>query len=170
MTAFQIVLSIINIVAVIVAPIAAVQIAQRLQDRSEIHKDKMQIFKALMTARVYGWTVDSVHALNVLDIVFADDEKVRTAWKDLHEKLCVVNPDEQQLKKIEQAQYKLLETIAVSLGYKDKITWETIQNPYRPDGMAVQMEAQRNMQQAYFTALDGFNRMVQNQGQQPKDK
>ena len=61
-------------------------------------------------------------ALNIIDIVFADDDEVRNAWSDLNDKYHVTDPDEQHLKKIETAQYKLLETIANSLGYKDKIT------------------------------------------------
>ena len=151
---------VLNLVAIIVIPILAVLIAQWLQTRSEKRKDKMLIFKTLMTARIYGWTVDSVHALNVIDIVFANDKKVRAAWKDLNDKYHVSNPDETQLKKIEQAQYKLLEAISNSLGYKDKITWETIQNPYIPDGLRLQMEAQKQSQQAYLNVLNGMSRMI----------
>ena len=62
---------VLNLLAIIIIPIAAVIIGQRLQDRAEIRKDKMQIFKTLMTSRIYGWTVDSVHALNLIDVVFA---------------------------------------------------------------------------------------------------
>ena len=61
------------------------------------------------------------------------------------------------------------DAIANALGYKNKITWETIQNPYMPDGMARQIETQKNMQQVYFNALDGVSRIVQNQGQPPKE-
>ena len=43
----------------------------------------MQIFRTLMTSRIYGWTVDSVHALNLIDVVFAKDTAVRGAWKNL---------------------------------------------------------------------------------------
>ena len=75
------IISIVNIIAVLVSPILAVYVTQRLQDRAEKRKDKIQIFKTLMTARVYGWTVDSVHSLNVIDIVFVDDQNVRNAWK-----------------------------------------------------------------------------------------
>ena len=121
---------ILNLIAIVVIPIAAVLIGQHLQNRAEIRKDKMQIFKTLMTSRIYGWTQESVHCLNIIDIVFADDKTVRDAWKDLYDKYCVVeNPDAAQLKKIQNAQYKLLETISKSLGYKDKVTWETIQKP-----------------------------------------
>ncbi len=157
----------LTLAALIIIPIVAVVIAQWLQNRSEKRKDKMQIFKTLMTSRIYGWTPDSVNALNIIDIVFSDDEKVRAAWKDLNDKYRVTNPDQQHLKKIENAQYKLLEAMANSLGYKDKITWETIQNPYMPVGMAQQIEAQKNMQQAYYSAINGVNNFVQNQKQNP---
>ena len=157
----------LTLAALIIIPIVAVVIAQWLQNRSEKRKDKMQIFKTLMTSRIYGWTPDSVNALNIIDIVYSDDNKVRAAWKDLNDKYRVTNPDQQHLKKIENAQYKLLEAMANSLGYKDKITWETIQNPYMPVGMAQQIEAQKNMQQAYYSAINGVNIFVQNQKQNP---
>ena len=157
----------LTLAALIIIPIVAVVIAQWLQNRSEKRKDKMQIFKTLMTSRIYGWTPDSVNALNIIDIVFSDDEKVRAAWKDLNDKYRVTNPDQQHLRKIENAQYKLLEAMANSLGYKEKITWETIQNPYMPVGMAQQIEAQKNMQQAYYSAINGVNNFVQNQKQNP---
>ena len=164
MTSFQVVMAIINILAVIVAPVIAVVISQKLQEQSEKRKDKMEIFKILMTARIYGWTAESVQALNIIDIVFSDNDAVRFAWKDLNEKYHVSNPDSQDFKKIEIAQYKLLETIANALGYKDIITWETIQNPYIPDGLYQQMEAMKKSQQAYVEALEGVNKMI------PKEK
>lgn len=167
MDTFQIIMTVINVIAVIAAPIAAVMIAQKLQDRAETRKDKMAIFKTLMTARVYGWTVESVHALNVIDIVFAKDANVRAAWKDLYGKYCVDNPDDQQKKKIEQAQYKLLETIAESLGYKETITWETIQNPYIPKGMVDQITKQAQSQQLYMNLMTAMGSMVP--GNQPKN-
>ena len=161
---------ILNLVALVLIPIAAVVIGQRLQIHSEKRKDKMQIFKTLMTSRIYGWTPDSVHALNIIDIVFVDDKNVRDAWKDLNDKYRVTNPDQQHIKKIENAQYKLLEAIANSLGYKKKITWETIQNPYMPIGMVKQIEAQQNMQSAYSFVLDGMSKIVQKQAPKEDNK
>ena len=70
---------ILNLIAIVAIPIAAVLIGQYLQNRAEIRKDKMQIFKTLMTSRTYGWTQESVHCLNIIDIVFADDKTVRDA-------------------------------------------------------------------------------------------
>lgn len=147
---------ILNLIAIIIIPIAAVLIGQWLQNRAEKRKDKMQIFKVLMTSRIYGWTQDSVHCMNIIDIVFSDDVKVRNAWKDLYDKYCVQNPDETQLKKIQNAQYKLLETMAKSLGYKDNVTWETIQNPYIPKGMIDQWQEQAVSKQAYNILLNAM--------------
>ena len=77
---------ILNLIAIIIIPIIAVLIGQWLQTRAEKRKDKMHIFKTLMTSRVYGWTQESVYCLNIIDIVFADDREVRNAWKDLYDK------------------------------------------------------------------------------------
>lgn len=151
---------ILNLLAIIIIPIAAVLIGQHLQNRAEKRKDKMHIFKVLMTSRIYGWTQESVHCLNIIDIVFSDDEKVRNAWKDLFDKYCVQSPDETQLKKIQNAQYKLLETMAKSLGYKDKVTWETIQNPYVPEGLRRQQQEQAASQQAYNSILLNMQHMI----------
>ena len=138
--------SIINVLAIIIIPIAAVVVGQKLQTRAKKREDKIQIFKILMTSRIYDWTTDEVHALNILDIVFSDDKEVRDSWKDLYDKLCVSNPSEVELKKIQTAKYKLLETIAKSLGYENQITWETIQNPYIPKGLLNQLQAQATNQ------------------------
>ena len=92
----MLIVSILNLIAIIVIPIVSVIVGQYLQNRAEKRKDKMQIFKTLMTSRVYGWTDDSVHALNIIDVVFADDKAVRDAWKDLYDKYSVSNPDQIQ--------------------------------------------------------------------------
>ena len=153
----------IEIAALIIIPIAAVLIGQWLQNRAEIRKDKMQIFKVLMTARVYAWTVESVNALNVLEVVFAKDRKVIAAWRDLSDKLNTNDDSEPHLNKIKNARYKLLEEMANALGYKGFISWETIQNPYIPKGLINDMQDQANGKQLYQTALGAVVSMAQNQ-------
>ena len=152
-------LTIINILAVIIAPIAAVWIGQKLQDRHDKRKDKLELFKTLMMSR-NGWTVDSVRALNVLDVVFSDDKKVRNAWKKYYDKLCVDNPSDAELIKIQDAQYDLLEAMAESLGYKDTITWKTIQKPYVPKGMVDAEQNQRKFQEGQLAMAEMAKRML----------
>ena len=163
------------IVAVVIAPIAAVWIGQILQDKHERRKDKLELFKTLMVSR-NGWTVESVRALNVLDVVFSDDEKVRAAWKKYYDKFCVENPTDTELKKVQDAQYELLEAMAESLGYKETITWKTIQKPYKPKGMIEAEENQRFYQEGLLAlaqvALNMKNMQSQSMSvsQQKEDK
>lgn len=137
MTTFELTIAIINIVAILLAPIAAVKIGQRLQDNAQNRKDKMDIFKCLMTHRVAGWAnLENVNALNSIDIIFADSEPVRKQWKTL---LSKYRPEFSSQERSRE-QCKLLELMAVDLGYKDKITWDDIQNPYYPEGLDRQIE------------------------------
>lgn len=161
MSTFEIVLTVINVLAIIIIPIAAVFVGQKLQDWSQKRKDKLEIFKVLMMNRGIGWTAESVRALNIIDIVFSDDNVVRTRWKEYYNYLCIQDPNEMQRKQIQEAQDKLLESMAHSLGYKEQVTWETIQNPYIPKGMLVAMQQQQiiqNGQEKWAGAVDLFTK------------
>ena len=156
-------MNVLNIIALILVPILAVVVGQKLQDRAQKRNDKIQIFKILMTSRIFGWTNESVQAMNLIDIVFADDESVRKQWKICFDKMCVENPTETELSKIKTEREKLLETMAKSLGYKDIITWESIQNPYIPKGMTELMA----QQQAYQSVImEQMKNMMQTSGKE----
>ena len=146
MSTFEIIMAIINVAALIIVPIAAVFIGQKLQDRNQKRKDKMEIFRVLMMNRGIGWTADTVRALNIIDVVFSDNDSVRARWREYYNQLCIQTPNVMQRKQIQEAQDKLLEAIAQSLGYKKQVTWETIQNPYIPQGMLNAMQQQQNIQ------------------------
>ena len=72
MEPFEIVMTIINTLAVVAIPIVSVVGAHHLQNRAEKRKDKHNVIKTLKMSRT-GWTVESVRALNIIDIVFAVD-------------------------------------------------------------------------------------------------
>ena len=109
MSTFEIVMAIINVVAIITIPIAAVFVGQKLQDRNQKRKDKMAIFQCLMTHRATGWAhQDTVNALNTIDIIFVDDESVRKCWADLFSKY---KPN-YSTQEITTAQCKLLEAMS----------------------------------------------------------
>ena len=71
------VINIINVIAIILIPIVAVIIGQKLQDRNEKRKDKMNVFTHLMSYRMFGYTSQySVNIFNSVPIVFYDDTNV----------------------------------------------------------------------------------------------
>lgn len=57
------------------------------------------------------------------------------------------------IKQRSEALYKLLESMAASLGYKDTISWEDIQNPYIPNGMATAFDNSMTIQSAMAALL-----------------
>ena len=156
MTKVEIVLTIISIISAFIAALLAVILSHVLNSNKKKREDKMIIFKTLMSSRAYGWTNDSVYCLNIIDVVFADEDKVIEAWHSLFKELS--KPDNRELTDLEkhsiyQAKCKLLETMANSLGYKS-ITWETIQNPYVPVGMIQATTQQNEMQGKINEALN----------------
>ena len=170
MSTFEITMAIINVAALIIVPIAAVFIGQKLQDRNQKRKDKMEIFRVLMMNRGIGWTADTVRALNIIDVVFSDDDSVRARWREYYNQLCIQTPNVMQRKQIQEAQDKLLEAIAQSLGYKKQVTWETIQNPYIPQGMLNAMQQQQNIQngqEQLASAVEIFTKAFRSANPQP---
>lgn len=121
----------INIIAIILSPVFAVLITVWLTTKNEKRKEKVEVFKQLMIARAIPGTIEYVKILNSLDVVFADSQKVRAAWKDLFNEYAKVNADNYS---ILSKRTKLIEAIAKDLGYNDKIAWdEIISNPYIPN-------------------------------------
>ena len=143
---------ILNLIALFIVPIVAVVVGRWLQDRTNKRNDKMKVFKSVMTYR-YISTPEAVHALNSIPIVFAKDTEVRKCWKAYYEDLCIQYPTEHQSKKRKDDLFKLLESMAKVLGYKDSITWEDIQNPYLPTFMVNQEQNNATIQSAMATLL-----------------
>lgn len=126
-------IEIINILMVLLSPVIAVVIGQHLQNRSELRKDKIEIFQCLMKNRVYYWgTKESVDALNRIDVVFYNSNNVIQAWKHYYNKIQIENHTD--IKLVIDLQYELLSEMAKDLGY-GAITKETLYFPYRPDGV-----------------------------------
>lgn len=149
----------ISIVAVLVAPIVAVVIGQFLQTRSKKREDKMHIFTVLMNTRAFVWTKESVEALNMIDIVFVNDKKVREAWANLLDSYNSNEVSEQMGEKRLKLRNKLLEEMAHCLGYKDKITWETIQSPYIPKGMSDELKKQEQFKNGQLALSELVQKM-----------
>ena len=104
--------------------------------------------------------------MNLIDVVFADDKAVRKQWKICFDKMCVENPTDIDLSKIKLEREKLLEAMAKSLGYKDIITWESIQNPYIPKGMTDLMAQQQAYQNNQSIIMEQMKKMLQTNGKE----
>jgi len=146
-------MEVLTIIALVVVPISAVLIGQHLQTRAKKREDKMNTFKILMTDRLYhNWSIRGVQELNLIDVVFADSQKVKDAWNTYRESLRDANFENQAVvKKIDENREKLLEAIAKNLGYR--ISVHTFQDPYIPVGFYNSMESQRTDQENMSSVL-----------------
>jgi hypothetical protein len=74
----------LTIIAIISAPISALWIQSKLDERKETRKRRLDIFKTLMATRASVLSQDHIKALNMIDIEFYGDKKykkVREAWR-----------------------------------------------------------------------------------------
>lgn len=71
----------LSIIAIILAPIFALQIQKYIEDRKEIKSRKMQIFRTLMATRANRLSPVHIEALNMIDIEFYKDEEITKKWK-----------------------------------------------------------------------------------------
>ena len=122
-------MEIISIIAILLSPIIALFISNKLQAKNELRKEKISILKILMINRATANSIDYVNALNLIDIVFVDSKKVRESYRLLYESY---NPQVYNFTKSQMMLTKLIEAIVKDIGYKEKITWDTIQQPYIP--------------------------------------
>jgi Family of unknown function (DUF6680) len=70
----------LNGIAILLAPLVALWIGGILQRRSDSYRAKLDIFGTLIGLRHQPLSSDLVRALNLIDVVFADDAGVREAW------------------------------------------------------------------------------------------
>ncbi len=69
------------ILAMIIAPILAVQIQKFIEDIKENKTRRLQIFRTLMATRTTPLSPQHVEALNMIDIEFFGNKKITDAWK-----------------------------------------------------------------------------------------
>jgi hypothetical protein len=78
-------MAVLTLLALLFSPIIAVCITLWWQNRKEKRDAKRRLFMTLMMHRKFLTpTYDWVNALNLIDVVFADNSNVVTLWHDLY--------------------------------------------------------------------------------------
>lgn len=130
----------IMVLAVLLAPLVAIQVEKYLERKRSKTERKLNIFKTLMSTR--GRSIDPRHveALNMIDLEFYDERQVTDSWKSYLDHLNnvpsypTVEGKSDEEKRSEQAVYdsnmdswirqsenqlaELLHTMGISLNYK----------------------------------------------------
>ena len=125
----SLILSICQIAAVALIPLIIWIAGNAYQKREAKIRAKRELFFTLMRNRKsYNLTKEKVDALNLIDVVFQDEKKVRQAWKDYLDSLNALSP---HYNSNNAYLLDLLSEMAISLGYK-KLKQTEIDRFYEP--------------------------------------
>lgn len=125
----NLILTIVQVVAVAVVPIIVWFIGIKYQDRKAKKDAQLNVFLTLMANRKANpITREWVNSLNIIDVVFQDDKRVRQAWKEYFDSLNNKSP---HFDSNNSYMLDLLSEMALSLGYKDlkQTEIDTFYNP-----------------------------------------
>jgi hypothetical protein len=120
----------LTLIALLVGPLVAVRWTLWHQDRKDKRSIKERLFIELMAHRKsFPISPNWAKALNVIDVVFADDPKVIAKWHRLYDVLCERPVKDQPF---QHASLELMSEIAKSLGYAG-LQQTDIDKFYMPD-------------------------------------
>jgi hypothetical protein len=83
MNNFDLIQIILTVGAVLIAPILALWLQNRYQDKKELYNRRLQIFRTLIATRGEFSSRLSVECLNLIDVEFYEQSSVREAWSKL---------------------------------------------------------------------------------------
>lgn len=136
---WEMIVGIGQIIAVAVIPIIVWGLGLAHQNRKAKKDAQLKVFLTLMADRATNpITKEWVDALNVIDIVFQDHKKVRTAWREY---LSSLNEKSPHFDNSNSFKLDLLSEMAVALGYKNLKQTE-IDRFYSPKYFGSQMSQQ----------------------------
>lgn len=162
---------IVNIIAILLAPLIALQVSQWLNRKREAENRKMDVFRNLMATRTTSLNPFHVQALNSIDIEFSDNDKktkpVFDAWKEYRDHLYVattIKPEEKDrwinwTARKEELLAELLQKMSIRMGYNfDKV--DIKRGHYYPKGY-VDIETEKRI------IRQGLANIFQNKGAFP---
>ena len=131
----QIMIGIGQIIAVAIIPIIVWILGIKYQDRKAKKDAQLRVFLTLMADRKSN---PITNALNIIDVVFQDNKKVRHAWREYLDSLNEKSP---QFESSNSFRLDLLSEMAMALGYKNLKQTE-IDRFYSPKYFGSQMSRQ----------------------------
>ena len=135
----QLFIGIGQIIAVAIIPLIVWGLGIKYQDRKAKKDAQLKVFLTLMADRKSNpITKEWVDALNVIDVVFQDNKKVRHAWREYLDSLNEKSP---QFESSNSFRLDLLSEMAMALGYKNLKQTE-IDRFYSPKYFGSQMSRQ----------------------------
>jgi hypothetical protein len=149
---------IVMIFAVIVAPVAAVQVSMFIESRRERRRRLLGVFRTLMTTRALGTSAQHVEALNMIDVEFSrpngEERRVRDTWKAYLDSLSNFIDGPAAAAQRQQIFVDLLHAMGTCLGY-DLDKTHIKNSVYLPRAMTEAEAEQQESRRALNALLSG---------------
>ena len=153
-------LALLTLVAILIAPILAVQSQKWIDRHREARNRKIGIFKTLMMYRATPVAPPYVQALNLIDVEFTGERKVRDAWKIL---LDFLNDGGKQGNKIDADKLRdLTADLLTEMGNSLKYDFDRVQlkkGAYHPIALANIEEEQHAIRRQVLELFGGTRRL-----------
>ena len=139
-----------TVFALLFGPLAAVWWTLRHQDRAQRRGAKERLFLTLMAhRRANPPSAEWTNSLNLIDVVFSDNEKVVGLWHTLY-MVLETKPWNQQ--RYTHAFLELMSEMARSLGYR-RLSQTDIDKSYAPQAHGDMAERQAELQTEFLRVL-----------------
>jgi hypothetical protein len=129
-----------TVLAIIAAPVIAVWVGQKLQNRRIEYDRRYWVFSTLMRERFSFVTPNAVAALNLIDLEFKRDQKVLHSWHGFYN--LVTSTDfpkmdpSKQLTESRRCRSQLLLDMASAMNFREHFSLEDFERGYVPIGIA----------------------------------
>ena len=150
----NLILVVAQISAVAIVPFVVWWLGVKWQDHKTRQDAKVKLFTTLMRTRdIHVETREWIESLNLIDVVFQDDSKVRDAWHAYHDSLNANSPSHGSK---DVFRIELLSEMAKSLGYKELRQTE-IARTYRPKGFKNKVNEENTLRKEWLRVLSHYN-------------
>jgi len=157
----------LELIALIFSPLFTITILPMIEESKSKWITKYETFKLLYAYRNNLVSYDAVRHLNLIDIVFINDKKVRSCWKELRQ---ILNTNPLPNNSIIDAKCaELLAAMASVLGVDRDMNFSDIISAYYPQGLAnidTIFDKKSNLELEFYTKacayIDKLNSEFQN--------
>ncbi len=144
----------LTLVAILTSPVVAVLISVWLEGRREQRRNKFWVLTNLLAHRGDLPHPESVLALNMIDLAFHKNQKVRELWHQLYDMACNEGLNspvgaEERVKKANE----LIAAVAKVLKYGKKFTLQDVERVYRPVGLGHLLSRSEEIQNELLRVL-----------------
>ncbi len=157
---------IVTVAALVIGPIVGALIAFGLQrwsqNKAAIRAHKEYVFNQIMATRGGpDLQLQTVQAMNMIDVAFGEDAEVRRIWKEYYDLLLEpVDPQGKRYEQWEKKRNELLHAMAKAIGYGKSLQQWDVDRVYRPVGLWKEREDQATLSVSLTTFFARATRLL----------